>query len=302
MATLFAAIMVELGLRTNATPILTSATEILAQSPADFSALCDKATNGTMFIDEAYLIKPSPKGSQPGPANAILDILLEVSEKKRETTSFILAGYKEEILELLTYNDGFKSRFPITFDFEDYSTRQLKKIFRDMISDRNYILESKKDCGVPIAKVAAARIAKGRGKKGFGNARTVRIFVDTAVRANSDRVGTLALRGVKLTSRELSLITRGDVLGEKPDLEKSPLLKELNGMIGLSRVKEAVRGLMSLQIQNFECESRGEPKQEISLNRLFMGNPGTGKVCQNFSFYCFLYFLFKFLSSLLLII
>jgi SpoVK/Ycf46/Vps4 family AAA+-type ATPase/thiol-disulfide isomerase/thioredoxin len=232
---------------------------------------------GTLFIDEAYQIKPSAKGGSPGPANTILDILLKVSEEERLTTTFILAGYKEEILELLTYNDGFKSRFPILFDFDDYTPKQLKMIFKNMIKEKNFILESKKECGVPIAKISSQRISKGAGKKGFGNARAVRSFVDRAITVNIDRVGSMALHGVKLSKKELSMLSRSDVLGEKPDIENSPLLKDLNKMIGLSRVKEQIRGLMCLQLQNFESENRGEKISEICLHRMFIGNPGTGK-------------------------
>ena len=45
-----------------------------------------------------------------------------------------------------------------------------------------------------------------------------------------------------------------DTIGERPDFDNSPILKELDAMVGLQNVKEAVRALMHLQMQNYDNE------------------------------------------------
>lgn len=169
--------MVEVGFRSTPDPVLTNAGKILSEKDpvAYFTQLVDDANGGTLFIDEAYQFNPAPRGSQANESNKILDYLLKVTVTMRDTTTFILAGYKDQILDLLTYNDGFRSRFPkeFTFEFEDYNEFQLRKIFCDMVKDRGFKLEPKRLCGCSVSKVIARRMARGAGKKGFGNARHV---------------------------------------------------------------------------------------------------------------------------------
>ena len=229
---------------------------------------------------EAYLFKPAPRGSTANASNNVLDYLLKVSEDLRDTTTFILAGYKDDILNLLNYNDGFRSRFPkeFTFEFEDYNEVQLRKIFQSMVKARGFRLQSKRECGVPIATVIGRRIARGSGKKGFGNAREVRNRLDSIISIHTDRIGSIVLKGGVINEYDHRTILKTDALGDRPNLQSSPMLKELDSMIGLSKVKMAVHGLMELQLQNYDREMRGDAPELISLHRVFYGNPGTGKV------------------------
>lgn len=279
-ATLIAQALAELGYRKNPVPVLTSAETILgASDPFDEFMNCVKqADGGTLFIDESYLFEPAPKGQAANASNKVLNALLKESETKWKTTTFILSGYKEEMDKLLTYNDGFPSRFPkrFRFEFEDYTELQLTKILVDMTKQRGYRFQSKAECGVFIAKILGSRISKGAKKKGFGNGREVRSCLDEC-RANQDsRLGRLKLAGISLKSDDYSVITRSDAIGDRPRLEDNPYMLELYRMVGLKQVKENMTNLMNLQLQNYDSLMRGDQAQEISLHRVFLGNPGTG--------------------------
>ena len=287
VARLLSAVMVELGFRKNRTPVETNAGDILKEKDpvGEFEKMVEAGKGGTIFIDEAYLLKPAPRGSQTNASNAVLDYLLKVCETYREHTTFILAGYKEDILNLLAYNEGFPSRFPkvFTFVFEDYTAKQLRKILVGMVKDRGFKFEHITSCGVSLSSVMANRIARGRGAKGFGNAREVRSQLEAAIGRQKGRLGTVLLQAdvgsgsFLLSTEDHRTLMRKDAIGDRPNLEESVMLRELDSLIGLVSVKKAVHGMMQFQLQNYDREMRGEVPETISLNRVFYGNPGTGK-------------------------
>ena len=78
-------------------------------------------------------------------------------------------------------------------------------------------------------------------------------------------------------SPDLLLIEREDLLGPKHiDVATSAPLRELHAMRGLGAVKESVDTLLQLIATNAELEEREQPLKEVCLNRVFLGNPGTG--------------------------
>jgi replication-associated recombination protein RarA len=281
VARLLANAMSELGFRSKSTLIETSAQDILKlKDPAgEFQDMLEKAKGGTLFIDEAYRFTPAKAGSQPNPSNQVLDYLLAAVETPdiRETTTVILAGYRDEIEDLLAYNVGFASRFPLEFQFEDFSEKQLRQIFVKMVKDRGMTLERKKDCGVAIGGVVAQRIHQGSGRKGFGNARAVRNELEQIIGRQSDRIGTLKLRKLPVSVENYQTLTALDAIGARPNFSNCQPMKTLNDMVGLSAVKDEFRKLLLMAQQNYDREMRGETPERIPLHRVFYGNPGTGK-------------------------
>ena len=277
-ASLIAQALSDMKFRSNPKPVMVSAGDLLASSkPLDeFMDNVQKAKGGTLFIDEAYLFDPSPKGSRANDSNRILDALMKVTETMKLSTTFILAGYKNDIDKLLGYNQGFRSRFPkqLEFEFNDYTEVELTMIIVGMVKEKNLRFETVKECGLPIARVLARRIHKGANKHGFSNGRLCEKEIDSCIQNQDGRLIRLKLLGIELKDSDYRVITRADSVGERPHLEDYPEIIELKRMVGLRLVKENIYNFMNLALQNYDAEMRGEKPQEISLHRLFLGNPG----------------------------
>lgn len=72
-------------------------------------------------------------------------------------------------------------------------------------------------------------------------------------------------------------LVREDLLGPKHlDVSTSKPLQQLAGMRGLESVKASVATLLGLISTNAELEEAERPVKDVCLNRVFLGNPGTG--------------------------
>jgi hypothetical protein len=77
---------------------------------------------------------------------------------------------------------------------------------------------------------------------------------------------------------DLLRITRDDLLGPKElDVSGSQPLQQLAALRGLGAVKASVDTLLGLIRTNAELEEQERPLKEVCLNRVFLGNPGTGE-------------------------
>ena len=56
------------------------------------------------------------------------------------------------------------------------------------------------------------------------------------------------------------------------------MLDKINGKIGWKKIKEAVKDLVMVCGTNYQRELDGQAPLPVFLNRLFLGNPGTGQV------------------------
>ncbi|WP_243354260.1 AAA family ATPase [Bacillus litorisediminis] len=84
-----------------------------------------EALGGVLFIDEAYSL--FKEGGQDFGKEAI-ETLVDEMTKHHENLVVIMAGYPNEMEELLNSNPGLRSRFKKFFSFPDYSPEELVQI------------------------------------------------------------------------------------------------------------------------------------------------------------------------------
>jgi hypothetical protein len=242
--------------------------EITAQEAKDggtdeFRKKVANAMNGVLFIDEAYDLDPvSDFKGKP-----IVNELLTLCENERDSISVILAGYEDEFQKkFFEYNPGLKSRFK-EVSFEDFDEVELSTIWTAMRVTKKW----EEAAGVSV--VVVNRMLKMSGRKGFGNAREVRRRLEAATQSAMVRLGDAF-------SQDTMQIEVVDVIGEDPRLSNAKLrrvLDEVGSKTGWVRVKRVVNELINVCGLNYQRELQGQPPLPIFLNRLFLGNPGTGK-------------------------
>ena len=75
------------------------------------------------------------------------------------------------------------------------------------------------------------------------------------------------------------MITKEDLIGPDPSqvLPQCASWEKLQKMIGLDSVKDSVRNFFDIVDTNYQRELQEKEPLAMSLNRVFLGSPGTGK-------------------------
>lgn len=232
-----------------------------------------EAGGGVFFIDETYqLVSGNSFGGK-----AVLDYLLAEIENLTGKVVFVLAGYHKQMEAFFAHNPGIPSRIPIQMEFQDYNDKELQHIFVQYI-DRKYKGAMQIEDGMAglYVRIVARRIGRGRGRDGFGNAREVQNRIARISEHQAKR-----LRRERKTGKapDDNLWTKEDLIGPEPSaiLASNPAWIRLQKLIGLTSVKQSVQVLLDGLQFNYQRELEEKPLVQYSLNRCFIGSPGTGK-------------------------
>ncbi|KAK8177442.1 P-loop containing nucleoside triphosphate hydrolase protein [Phyllosticta citrichinensis] len=228
---------------------------------------------GALFIDEAYQLA---SGSSAGGKN-VLDFLLAGVENLTGKVVFILAGYNKQMEAFFAHNPGIPSRFPRQLQFRDYKNEELLEILIYRIN-KGWNGKMQVELGVRglYGRIVARRIGRGRDRQGFGNARQVENVLAQIAERQAKRL--LRERRAGQVPDDL-LLTKEDMLGPEPAdvLKDNDSWSKLQELIGLGSVKDSVKALFDSIQYNYTRELDEEPLIDFSLNKVFLGNPGTGK-------------------------
>ena len=231
------------------------------------------AGGGAFFLDEAYQLA---LGHNYGGAS-VLDFLLAEIENQVGKIVFIFAGYNKQMEKFFEHNQGFTSRMPYRLQFADYKDAEILQMLGQRIQ-KKYDGKMKVEGGVAglYARIAVRRLGRGRGREGFGNARALENVLARISERQADRLHQERVAGVRPDD---FLFKKEDLIGPEPSraIIQSDAWKELQGLIGLKAVKETMQGFLDRIHTNYQRELEEKEVIDVSLNRVFLGSPGTGK-------------------------
>ena len=154
----------------------------------------NEAMGGVLFIDEAYSLAAGAAQNN-GPTSygeEAIAVLLKEMEDRRGQFCTILAGYKDEMKQMISSNPGLESRIQFTLEFPDYTREELGLIARSFLEKKHYTITD--DALERVLDI----MEYFRRQPNFANARTVRNIMDQVImnqnlRAEDDKEDTLII-------------------------------------------------------------------------------------------------------------
>lgn len=222
-----------------------------------------EAMGGVLFIDEAYALAPKDSGFDYG--HEAVATLIKAMEDNRGKFCVILAGYKNQMLDMISTNPGFMSRIQFELEFPNYSRDELKDIAQLMLKKRNYTVSD-----LAMQKMLDITDIKRR-EPNFANAREIRNILDGVIMCQN-------LRSMGANDTEMGIVDVNKYIEDArinlpTSTSSSKILtaeEELDALVGLDSVKRMVK-----KIKAFAKKNKNEPN--FNMHMCFYGKPGTGK-------------------------
>ena len=196
--------------------------QYLGETPQKTMAKIQQAMGGVLFIDEAYSLVPvDDRGYDYG--HEAVATLIKAMEDYRGKFCVILAGYRNQMQQMLVTNPGFKSRIQFELDFPNYTREELGRITDLMLVQRNYTMtDQAKNRMLDLTDVK-------RKDPNFANAREIRNILDQVIMCQNIR--TLGLDDKELGVMDINKYIQDAKISiptGNGDAEKKSLLVKMN--------------------------------------------------------------------------
>ena len=240
----------------------------VGQSAIKANDLLSRARGGVLFIDEVQGFEKDNQFHREA-----IRTILKYAEDYRGDISVIVATYPGEMDAFLSIDPGLPRRFSQRIDLEDYDAATCVDIFNYIAAEKK--LEVDPDLQEKLKSFFDAWINDRTKKEAFSNAGSVRNLIEEMDRARYSRSGGDAPLSLDAVPEKYQAYSEAAVrhTGD-PDARLKHALEELNALTGLTRVKEAVRGIVA-DIKG--QRRRGQEANIVPGHYSFEGNPGTGK-------------------------
>ncbi len=163
VAKIYAELLKECGMLKRGHLVVVGRADLIAgyvgQSALKTKKKIQEALGGVLFIDEAYSLF---RENNQDYGKEVVDTIVDEMTKHGENLVIILAGYPNEMEQLLESNPGLKSRFKKFFHFEDYSAEELIAIMK--LFAKSYAYELDKDAIQLLQHELSIKKPKGNGR------------------------------------------------------------------------------------------------------------------------------------------
>lgn len=163
--------------------------------------MCRDAYGSVLFIDEAYSLYRNENNMHDFGQEA-LDTLISEMENHRDDFVVIMAGYTDEMNELMKGNNGLASRMPYIIEFPNYTREQLCQIYFKMLGNS---FEYDEDFKSAVTEYFNSISDETLAAKDFSNARFVRNLFERTCAKASMRMQLSGISKLTLTTDDFKL-------------------------------------------------------------------------------------------------
>ena len=252
--------------------------QFVNESDKKMDAAINEAMGGVLFLDEAYDLEPMDAAGQSTSSEGKKAVQLLMTRMENEAGKFVVicAGYPKEMATFMNSNPGLKRRFSHTIHIEDYTADELLEIYERAAKAKKYNF-SLADDAVRMKALNMFRNMIAMKDDKFGNAgEAMKKVAETKTNINNR---LMSIPPDQWTPEVLHTALAEDIPYEEPaKVSIEDCLAELNALIGLGGVKDALTKLAHTINNEIESAKQENRRPEIPLgHHLFLGNPGTGK-------------------------